>query len=183
MKDSLIINELRNGNTKVFSLIYNSYPLIENYILKNNGSKDDAKDIFQNALIVFYQKAKAPEFELTAKLSTYLFAICKNNWLKVLRKKKSTSELNEETHQISIEEQHQVNETRIINTIQEKLKELGDPCKSLIVFHEFHKMKWEIIAKKMNYATAHAARNQKYKCLLRLKKMIPEQLKNSLLNR
>ena len=103
--------------------------------------------------------------------------------MKVLRNKKIASELSVENHQITNEEEHQVNESEIINIIQEKLKELGNPCKSLIIFHEFHKMKWDAIAQKMNYATAHAARNQKYKCLLRLKKMIPEQLKNSLLNR
>jgi len=183
MKDNLIIEELQKGNTKVFSLIYNFYPLIENYIINNNGSKDDAQDIFQNALLVFYQKVKSPDFELTAKLSTYLFAICKNSWLKVLRKKKDLAALDEDTHHIPIELEDQINEPAIIKAIQEKLKQLGDPCQSLIIFHEFHKMKWEKIAEKMNYATAHAARNQKYKCLIRLKKMIPEQLKNSLLNK
>ena len=60
MKDSLIIEELQKGNTKVFTLIYNSYPLIENYILNNSGSKEDAKDVFQNALLVFYQNFLPP---------------------------------------------------------------------------------------------------------------------------
>ena len=183
MKDSLIIEELKKGNTKVFALVYNSFPLIENYILTNNGSKDDAKDVFQNALLVFYQKVHLPEFKLTAKLSTYLFSICKNLWLNALRKKKKTSELGAETDQLSNEEDQTTHEEGIVQIIRDKLHEIGDPCRSLIVFHEFHKMKWDEIAQKMNYATSHAARNQKYKCLLRLKKMIPEQLKNSLLNR
>lgn len=184
MNDQLIIDELKKGNTKVFSLVYSIYPTIEGYIINNNGSKEDAKDIFQNALIVLYKKVKSPEFELTAKLSTYLFSICKNNWLKALRNKKkaSTQEINNDVHQLSSENENSVNETGIIACIQEKLTELGDPCKSLIVMHEFHKIEWKIIAEKMNYATAHAARNQKYKCLLRLKKLIPEQLKNALLN-
>jgi RNA polymerase sigma factor (sigma-70 family) len=182
MKDNLIIEELQKGNTKVFSLIYNSYPLIENYILNNSGSKEDAKDVFQNALLVFYQKVKSPDFELTAKLSTYLYSICKNTWLKTLRTRKGTSEIDESILHIIEEEEHKVNETGIVTYIQEKLSEMGDPCQSLIVFHEFHKMKWEAIAEKMNYATAHAARNQKYKCLVRLRKMIPVQLKNALLN-
>ncbi len=181
MSDQLIIDELRKGNTKAFSLVYNFYPLIENYILKNSGSKEEAKDIFQNALLVFYQNVKQPGFELTSKLSTYLFGICKNNWLKELRNKRNTIEINEETHQVETEEHQEVNEKRVIDYVQEKLRELGDPCKSLIIFHEFHRLKWEAIAKKMNYATAHAARNQKYKCLVRLKKMIPEQLKNALI--
>jgi RNA polymerase sigma factor (sigma-70 family) len=182
MKDSLIIDELKKGNTKVFSLIYNSYPLIENYILNNSGSKDDAKDIFQNTLLIFYQKVKEPDFELTSKLSTYLFAICKNAWLKTLRSRKTKEPLQDHIQLTNDEETHQTNEDSIVEFIQEKLTAMGDPCQSLIIFHEFHKMKWEEIAKKMNYASAHAARNQKYKCLVRLKKMIPLQLKNALLN-
>ena len=155
MKDSLIIDELKKGNTKVFSLVYNSYPLIENYILNNSGSEEDAKDIFQNTLIIFYQKVKAPEFKLTSKLSTYLFGICKNSWLKALRSRKSNEDLSEQTH-LTAEEEHQINESSIVELIQEKLTTMGDPCHSLIIYHEFHKMKWEDIAKKMNYATAHA---------------------------
>ena len=181
MSDQLILEELRKGNTKVFSLIYNFYPLIENYILSNNGSKEEAKDIFQESLVVFYQKVKTPNFEMTSKISTYVFGVCKNKWLKTLRKKKKTTELNEDTYQLAEEEKREINEDEIISYVQEKLNILGDPCKSLIIFHEFHRLKWAVIAEKMNYATAHTARNQKYKCLVRLKKLIPEQLKNALI--
>ena len=132
---------------------------------------------------MFYQKVHLPGFKLTAKLSTYLFSICKNIWLNALRREKTTSELDAGTDQLSNQEDHRTNEEGIVEMIQDKLHELGDPCRSLIVFHEFHKMRWDEIAEKMNYATSHAARNQKYKCLLRLKKMIPEQLKNALLNK
>ena len=97
MKDDQIIEQLKLGNHTVFKHLYNHYGIVENYILKNSGNKEDAKDIFQNALIIFYKKAISSEFELTSKISTYIFAIAQNLWLKKLRdNKKNVVSLNEQ---------------------------------------------------------------------------------------
>ena len=93
MNDGFIIKELKKGNTKVFTMVYQIYPMIEIHILKNNGSRADAQDTFHNALIVFHEKIQQPNFKLESKISTYIFGVCKNIWLKHLRNqsKKQTS--------------------------------------------------------------------------------------------
>ena len=45
-------------------------------MLNNNGNEDDAKDIFQESIIVLYEKVKAGKFELSSKLKTFIYSVC-----------------------------------------------------------------------------------------------------------
>lgn len=184
MKDDKIIEQLKLGNHSVFKYIYNHYGIIEHYILKNSGNKEDAKDTFQNALIIFYKKALSSNFELTAKISTYLFAIAQNLWLKNLRDTKNNSvPLNEYHVELEAPTQEAEEPTLALKDyIKQKLLALGEPCLSLIMMHSYQKLSMEVISEKMGYANEHTTRQQKYKCLKRIRKMIPEEDKNRYLN-
>ena len=57
------------------------------------------------------------------------------------------------------------------------LEELGEPCKSILYDFYIAKLKMEKIAQKMQYTNAANAKNQKYKCLQRLKKIFFGSLK------
>ena len=179
MTERQIIEKLKSGDHTVFGQLYNHYGLIENYILKNSGDKDDAKDVFQNKLIVFYKKVLIENFELSSKISTYLFSIAKNLWLKKLR--------DEKFKRIKLEEHH--HESEEINTtvvpkislkeyLKNKLVELGEPCLSILLMHSYEKLSMSTITEKLGYANEHTTRQQKYKCLKRIRKMIPEEEKN-----
>ena len=179
MTDQTIIQELKKGNSIVFENLYRHFPIIRTHILKNNGSEEDAKDIFQNALIVFYKKAISPQFELTSKISTYLFSVSKNLWLDVLKSKKTT--LNN-IPEISSEYQEDEPSLPIENYIANKINELGEPCISILVMHSYNNLSMAEITHKLGYANEHTTRQQKYKCLQRLKKLIPYQEIQAYLN-
>lgn len=81
-----IIADLKSGNCDFYNQMYEqNYQFVERFVLKNNGNVDDAKDIFQDIMLALIEKIYADDFELTASLSTYIFAIGKNLWLKKLR--------------------------------------------------------------------------------------------------
>ena len=64
-------------------------------VTSNSGTEYEAKDIYQEALIVLWQKAVSNNLVLTSKLSTYLYSICQNLWRKELdRKSRLSSETN-----------------------------------------------------------------------------------------
>jgi len=178
MSDQKILDRLYKGDYKAFKFLYEHYGMVENYILKNNGSKEDAKDIFQNALVVFYENIQKPEFTITSKISTYLYSISKNLWLKKMTRNKedlySNSLKSIYINSSKIEAEELLEEPLDISQyLANILKKLGNPCKPLIVCFHFDKLSWDEIALKLNYKTAHAARNQKYKCFLKIRKMIP----------
>lgn len=86
--DQQIIIALRAGDFSALDRVYREHAsTIKSWILKNNGSSDDAKDVFQEAIIALHQKANDPAFVLTCPLGALLFRICRNKWFNQLRKK------------------------------------------------------------------------------------------------
>lgn len=64
-----------------------TYPMVVHYVKQNAGTAEDAKDLLQEAVILFYEKAVYGQFTLTASASTYLMAVCKNLWRRELEKR------------------------------------------------------------------------------------------------
>ena len=88
--DQEIISGLKSGESFAVNYLAKEYlPMIRYFISKNNGSEEDAKDIFQDALFILIDKISSDDFILQVTLSTYLFAICKNLWLMVLDRQKA----------------------------------------------------------------------------------------------
>lgn len=86
-----LIDGVRRRDNRVLSYIYkNYYAAILNLILTNSGSEDDAKDIFQEAIIVVFRNIReAPDFKLESGFQTYVYSIARLLWLKSLRSKKT----------------------------------------------------------------------------------------------
>ena len=81
MKDHEILDRIKRGEERVLDYLYKKYfRMMAKIILGNSGTEDDAKDIYQEALIVFWQKASSGNLVLTSKISTYLYSICLNQW-------------------------------------------------------------------------------------------------------
>ena len=55
---------------------------------------------------------------------------------------------------------------------------LGEPCKSLLEAYYLEKQNMQVIAANFGYTNADNAKNQKYKCLVRLKKIFFTHYKN-----
>ena len=83
-----IIDGILNGSSVVLDRLYQLYfPMVVKLVTRNNGTEDDAKDIFQEALMVLYDKIQRKDLTLSSSFKTYLYAVCKNLWLKSLYKK------------------------------------------------------------------------------------------------
>ena len=52
------------------------------------GSIEDAKDAFQNSLIILMKKIRGNKFMGDSKLSTFFIGIVKNVWLRMYRENK-----------------------------------------------------------------------------------------------
>lgn len=168
-----IVNKIREQDRKTLSQIYEKgYPMLEKYILDNSGNRDDAADIFQDAMYLLIKKTADPQFELNAKISTFLFGIGRNLWLKKLTKKKPDekgviAELSYD--ELPEEDFEQFERTKLMKKC---IDLLGEPCKTIIVQFYFFQTSMKEIAEQLHYTNANNAKNQKYKCFIRLKKMM-----------
>lgn len=88
MDNEKIIQQLRSGDNKeALQEMYKSFPSVRHFIKTHGGNEDDARDMFQESLLIFYRNVQKEEFSLTASLNTYLFSVCKYLWKDELKKK------------------------------------------------------------------------------------------------
>jgi len=171
-----LLKGLAQNDRKAIKIIYaNHYPIIQALIISNNGTYDDAQDIFQEGMIILYENTKREDFILTSQLKTYLYAICKRLWLKRLQQKQryTTEWTDKEVQSVIVDEALEIHEKQnaTFELMDEALNTVGDPCKQLLEAYYLEKKTMEEIAKSFGYTNADNAKNQKYKCLMRLKKI------------
>lgn len=159
-----------------------NYSVMQSFIIKNNGYPDDARDIFQEAMIVLFEKASSSGFELNCKIQTYLYSVCRRLWLKKLQKESRYSpavDYLQET--VAVEDEIETQEKRNSDFIvmEKALSKIGEPCKSLLEAFYIQKKSMPDIAETFGYTNSDNAKNQKYKCLMRLKKIFFTQYKNT----
>lgn len=177
--DTALLASIASGDSVAIKEIYKLYhSILIKWICSKGGEEADAEDVFQDALIVLYEKSQDPEFCLTCKLSTYVFAVCKRLWLKKAEKRFGISTLKqgdeEEGIQLQAEEidvQKFLREEAHLAQLDVALKELGEPCASLISSFYWEEKSMKEIAEHFHYTNPENAKTQKYKCLSRLRKL------------
>jgi len=176
-----LLQGLARNDRKAIETIYKeNFNLIQALVVNNNGSTEDAKDIFQEAMIVLYQKVQSGSFELNCQLKTFVYSVCRRLWLKRLMQQSKYS-LHENTEDfVLVDEEMEEHEKRDNEfTVMEKaMGSLGEPCKSLLEAFYLQKKNMQEIAGTFGYTNAENAKTQKYKCLMRLKKLFFTQYKN-----
>ena len=178
--DEQIIAALRNNDDSVLSVLYKLYfGSINHFIITNSGSEDDAKDIFQEAIIVFYNNIKDQSFELNCKIKTYLYSVSRLMWLKKIKKASAiVGKITDFEGFIAIEddEAELIEERELqFSKMSAALNDLGEPCKTLIEDFYIKQLSMGQISEKFGYTNADNAKTQKYKCLMRLKKLFFKQ--------
>jgi len=155
--------------------------MIQSMIINNNGSVDDARDIFQEAMIVLFENSKSSTFELNCQIKTYLYSVSRRLWLKRLQQlKKFGGTVENISEVVSVEEdlEHHEQRSAEFQVMDKSLTNLGEPCKTLLEAYYMQKKSMVEIAGSFGYTNADNAKNQKYKCLMRLKKLFFSKYKN-----
>lgn len=93
-----IIQGIKDRDTKVLDFIYNNFfDQIKVFIMKNHGTEKDAQDIYQDAILVIYLKARKNSLTLSSSFNTYLYSVCRLLWLKQLEQKRQHQTIVEDT--------------------------------------------------------------------------------------
>lgn len=175
MSDAEIIDHIkRKLYDKPIKILYKYFPVVKSFILSNSGNRSDAEDIFQEALIILFNKINSDHFELSSSLNTFLFGISKNLWHEQLRK-------NKKEISISIDGCNEPNTDEDLGFyIEENAKakkaflafeQLGEKCKLLLNLFYYKKMSMVDIAKKLGFNSEAVAKNQKYRCIEKAKEI------------
>lgn len=177
-----LLQGLANEDKSSIEKIYRDhYSMVQSLVMNNNGDADDAADIFQELMIVLFEKARSGNFELHCQLKTFIYAVSKRLWLKKLNHQQRFNAPSDHLEEIvSVEEDIEMHEKRQaeFSIMEVAMSKIGEPCKSLLEAYYVHKKQMQAIAADFGYTNADNAKTQKYKCLVRLKKLFFAQYKN-----
>ncbi|MGV3560646.1 RNA polymerase sigma factor [Larkinella arboricola] len=148
-----------------------TFPMVRHYVKERGGTTEDAKDIFHEAMILFYEKTVQEQLTLTSSVSTYLMGICKNLWRQELDKRTRQLPLTESQAETVWEPPTGEEEPAPLK-LMTFVEQLGDTCKSILVSFYYFGQRLEQIAAQHGYQNIRTATVQKYKCLERLRKAV-----------
>ncbi|MBO9727628.1 MAG: sigma-70 family RNA polymerase sigma factor [Chitinophaga sp.] len=183
-RDRELLLGLAKGEDKSLEIIYSeNFPVVLRMILQHNGSEDDAKDVFQEAIIVLYEKVQKNDFTLSSRLKTFLYSVCRHLWLKKVQRTYGLYTLSPELEEVipateELEEHYAKDQE--FRIMEGAMSSIGQPCQTILEDYYLHKKSMQEIAEKFGYTNAENAKNQKYKCLMRLKKLFFDQYNTSI---
>ena len=173
--DESVIQGILCSDERALSHLYHEYAaMVSHLVITNSGSKDDADDIFQDTIIVIYEKIKSGTFVLNCSLKTYIYSVSRNLWLYKLRQTARDSKLEESFMVAPVDDMDVDNfyeENNKHDKITAYIKHLGESCKKILLLFYYEKLSTKDIAVKLQLAGGDYVKTQKYRCLQKLKSL------------
>jgi RNA polymerase sigma factor (sigma-70 family) len=177
--DARILEMLRQGDEEALVMLYRSNRRpVTAFVLGNKGTRDDAEDMLQEALVVLWERVRSGQFVYSAKLDTFVFATVKNMWMRRLfRKRREVSEGNRpddspDDAASALDDMITGEESRIV---REALNDLGEPCRNLLLLFYWEELAMDEIAARLGFANAETAKSKKYQCKKALQALLLER--------
>ena len=182
LTDSMIIQTLRsnaNPDEAIRQLYRMQFGIAKAYIKQNNGTDEDAEDIFQEVILSFIELVKKDKFRGESSISTFLYAVTRNTWLNEL-KKRGRSKLREEKFEKAKEDtemdvSHYIVHRELKSQLLQVVDSLGETCKKILLAFYYENLAIKDILQTLNYENEQVVRNKKYKCLKQLEQLIGAQ--------
>lgn len=171
-------NEKRTERGALFLMLYKkAFPLVAAYISKMGGCVEQARDIFQDALLIYYEKTIAkPTLNLNYSEKAYLFGIAKHLWNK--RYKENHLQAPVEPMLLPFLESgvDELPETEISSQkLLRLLSKAGEKCMALLSAFYYEKLDMNSLAERFGFSGARSAAAQKFKCLEKVKQTVKQK--------
>ncbi len=138
--DNEIIECLKNRQSYVVRYLSDRYmPMIRLMVFRMGGTLEDAKDIFQDGLIIMLEKIDNNDFVLTCKFRTFLYIVCENLWKSILdRRQAAANYISRRTEDESDDDFSEMQDNRLYEGIFYEVFDTLDPaCQNIL------KLYWE----------------------------------------
>ncbi len=180
MNDSTIISSINLGKTdQVFKEIYERvFMKVKTMVSKGGGSFEDAQDVFQDAVIVFYKRVRTGAYEERTEVDGFIYAVSRNLWYSKVRRESRIEGMGEEFDMV--DEREDLSDALISkereSIVNRVFNELGDTCHKLLRCTFFEKLTMKEVAERMNFNNENTAKTKHYKCKQRLIRLTRENV-------
>ena len=179
MSDSSIIDLIKNGGQPALGKVYATYrsEFISWMTRTYQISEDDCKDIYQVTILIFYDNVRSGKLtDMVSTIKTYLFGIGKNLARENMRKAKRITSIDQKEwlREHLVEADQEPFDDNIFSIARAAVSKLADPCRKLVDLYYYQKKSMQEISDLLNYKNADTAKNQKCKCMAKLRKLYEE---------
>lgn len=143
---------------------------------------DDAlADIFQDAILILWKNVQSGRLtELTASITTYLYGIGRNLLLERSRRPQMLSlpdnaQLPDNFNGIAMSAEHEMIREEEHQQLNRALEQMGEPCTSILKLTYYEALKSDQIAAAMNYSTADVVRQQRKRCMDKIRDILKKK--------
>ncbi len=152
-------------------LYLSAFPSVCRFVKTMGGTLDDARDVFQDGLVVLYEKNRSDKQAILVNEKAYLLGICKHLWYQKHRQqRKLVSIENFPEAEISINGQ-----TTVSSALLHYLERSGKKCMELLKAFYYDNLSMKELATRFGFSGERSATAQKYKCLEKVRNSIKEQ--------
>jgi DNA-directed RNA polymerase specialized sigma24 family protein len=146
----------------IIDLYKKAFPLVAHYVSKKGGSFEEAKDIFQDALVIWYEKR---DLQLQYSEQSYIFGIARHLWSKKMKDQLRKQPLPDPTTDTPVS----------TNKLLTLLQTAGQKCMELLRAFYYDKQPLDKVADQFGFSGVRSATVQKYKCLEKVRETIKEK--------
>ena len=184
--EDLVIQGLRQGDRDVVKKLYKDcFAYCASFVINNRGEQEQARDLFQEALIVLFKNSRKADFKLTCNVKTYLYSVVRNQWLKKITRAdkgglKLVIDQDPEREYILVDEdvtEEAEEKEEKHEAVSQAMKLIKEDCQNLIMNFYFKKVDLSNIAEQMGY-TYQFVKVKKNRCMAALKKKVKELYKD-----
>jgi len=170
--DGELLELLRSGSAidKPVKHLYEKYfYILSSYIEQNQGSPEDAEDIFQEVILTFIELVRQNKFRGESTIKTFLFAVNRNIWLNELKKRGRQLKRNEKFNKGMPESEESID--KMISSrearrqIFEVIESLGEVCRKILISFYYENLSIAEILMRLDYQNEQVVRNKKAKCM------------------
>ena len=156
-------------------LYENTFPAVARFVSARKGSLQEAKDIFHDALVVYYEKTLGENFEIISD-EAYILGIAKHLWIRKYRSDKKHVSMNQTELLINIPDDfyHEVKSAKLVNL----LERAGKKCMELLSAFYYNKFSMADLSNNFGFSSERSATVQKFKCLEKVRDIVKEKSLN-----
>ncbi|MCU0417970.1 MAG: RNA polymerase subunit sigma [Cytophagaceae bacterium] len=176
IEESNITSLIKDGKYNVvIPVLYKKVlPLVQKTILKQMGNKEDAFDVFQEALIIFYRQVLSNTYQEKYKVFGFVYRVSLNLWINKIKRDKRMQLVEDYTSLETAEYEAESITAIPSNFTQKLLQTIGDKCQEVLQYAVFTDIALEDLSTQLEYPSVSALKMQIQRCKQKLKDVLKE---------
>lgn len=168
-------------NKTILAIYQHAFPIVARYVSKWGGTFEEAKDVFHEALLIYFEKKYDGRLFLQQSEEAYIFGIARHLWTKRHIENKRYASLDQLMAEFEGDQEEKDwenashDETLSDKRILRLLQAAGRKCMNVLTAFYYEKLDMQELAHRFGFSGTRSATVQKFKCLQKVKQVVKEK--------